>query len=319
MATKRPLTGPLPFRVELEREDRTLTSHAGLPLALSAFSRLGLDRTAREHLQLKQRDYQGPSDAEWAAVATMVHVAGGSSPAELDHLKEEPGLRRVWPLLDRVSARSLRDHLARFDDPSEPQAEQGKARIEPESPGLVGLGKLRDKLVAEVQRRRPVRRATLELDAYVIDSWKRAALFHYEGSKGYQPTVVYWGEQRLIVCDQLRDGNVPASLEVTPLVMAAFGSLPASVVERLFRADSACYDHRLLRWCDRSSIRFGVSADMSEALSAECRARPATMRRRLIQVAGRLVRHANRLSLVLAAGATALSSTYALVQQLTAG
>jgi hypothetical protein len=270
----RSLIGRVPFDVVEDRTDETLTSYAGLPLALKAFTSLTLDRAAKRHLLLKERD-QGPSDVEWATVATMVHVVGGDSPAELDQLKQESGLARAWPLLERVSQRSLRDHLARFDDPSSPRAEQGKATIVSESEGLRGLGAVRDHLVHQVQRRRRVRRATIDVDASIIESSKRAALAHYDHGRGYQPIFAYWAEQRLIVCDQFRDGNVPASFEIGPFTLAAFDALPPTVEERFFRSDSAGYDHKLLRELDRRGILFAVSADMCDPIRAECRALPS--------------------------------------------
>jgi hypothetical protein len=190
MTTPRSLTGLLPFKVAVDRDDATLTSYAGIPLAVRAFSTLGLDRVAKKYLGLKERDL-GPTDVEWATLATMVHVAGGDTPAELDRLKEERGLVRAWPVLNKASSRSLRDHLVRFDDPTGPRATQGKATIIPETSGLMGLARVRDALVADIQRRRPVRTATIECDASVIESWKGAALFHYDGGRGYQPLFAY--------------------------------------------------------------------------------------------------------------------------------
>jgi hypothetical protein len=283
----RSLTGLKPFEVAGDRSDPTLTSYAGVALALRAFTSLTLDRAVKTHLRLKERD-QGPTDVEWATVATMVHIAGGDSPAEIERLKEEDGLVRVWPLLLRVSQRSLRDHLARFDDATLPRAEQGKATVVPESKGLQALAAVRDHLVHEVQRRRRVKTATLDVDASIIESWKKAALFHYDGGKGYQPLFAYWAEQRLIVRDQFRDGNVPAGYEIGPFTLAAFDALPASVTERYFRSDTAGYDHKLLRELDRRSVKFAVSADICDAIRKECRALPPDAWKPISNAAGRV-------------------------------
>jgi hypothetical protein len=282
----RSLTGLKPFTIFKDRTDETLTSYAGLPLALSTFTSLTLDRAVKENVRVKERD-RGPSDVEWATMATMVHVLGGDSPAELDRMKEDHGLVRVWPVLKRASQRSLRDYLARFDDPSAPRAEQGRALIVPESATLKGLGAVNDHLVHEVQRRRRVRRATLDVDGSIIESWKRAALWHYDGGRGYQPIFAYWAEQRLIVRDQFRDGNVPAGFEIGAFTLAAFDALPPGVEERYFRSDTAGYDQKLLRDLDRRGILFGVSADMSPALKAACKALPADAWRPLRGADGR--------------------------------
>lgn len=282
----RALTGLLPFTIAADREDSTLTSYAGLLLAVRAFSVLGIDRVAKEHLRLKERD-RGPSDAQWATVATMAHIAGGDSPAEIDRLKEERGLLRAWPVLGQVSSRSLRDHLARFDDPCGPRSKQGSATIIPETPGLIGLAALRDAAVAEVQRRRPVREATLDCDASIIESWKKSALFHYDGGKGYQPMFAYWAEQRLIVRDEFRDGNVNAGFDVDAFVTSAFDALPAGLTAYYFRGDTAFYDHNLLRKLDRRGTRFAVSADVSEGVRDACRELPKDAWKPLLDSAGK--------------------------------
>jgi hypothetical protein len=84
-------------------------------------------------------------------------------------------------------------------------------------------------------------KATLDHDATILESHKREAQAHYKGGRGYQPAVVYWAEQDLVVADEFRDGNVPAGMENLRLIQRAFASLPSTVRERYFRADSACY------------------------------------------------------------------------------
>jgi hypothetical protein len=58
--------------------------------------------------------------------------------------------------------------------------------------------------------RRPVKTATLDVDATVIACDKRAAKRAYDGHRGYQPVLALWAEQDVIVADEFRDGNVPA-------------------------------------------------------------------------------------------------------------
>ena len=102
------------------------------------------------------------------------------------------------------------------------------------------------------------------------------------GGRGYQPAALYWVEQDLVVADEYRDGNVGAGLENLPLIQRGFARLPATVTECAFRADSACYDERVLKWLadparpggPRGPIGFTVSADMTEPLHAVCAAVP---------------------------------------------
>ena len=55
--------------------------------------------------------------------------------------------------------------------------------------------------------------ATIDQDATIVESHKRAAYAHYQGGRGYQPMIALSAEADLIVADQLHDGNVPAKRE----------------------------------------------------------------------------------------------------------
>jgi hypothetical protein len=67
-----------------------------------------------------------------------------------------------------------------------------------------------------------------------------------------------------------------------PLIQRGFAALPATVAERFFRADSACYEERVLKWLadparvdgPRGAIGFSISADMGERLRQVCSAVP---------------------------------------------
>jgi len=120
-----------------------------------------------------------------------------------------------------------------------------------------------------MSQKRPQPVATLEMDATIIESHKKEALPHYKGGCGYQPSLVYWVEQDLVVADQFRDGNVPAGKAPLDVVKRAFASLPASVEHRRFRADSAAFEATTLKWlADKANLieRFTVSADMTPQL-----------------------------------------------------
>ena len=88
------------------------------------------------------------------------------------------------------------------------------------------------------------------MDALVIESDKREALYTYLGDRGYQPVIAYWAEQDLILADQFRDGNVPAGTEAdSRFCRKRFGPCrPRSRLIR-FRSDAAAYVHELLDWC----------------------------------------------------------------------
>jgi hypothetical protein len=71
-------------------------------------------------------------------------------------------------------------------------------------------------------------------------------------------------------------------MAVLPLAKRAFASLPSTVIEFNYRADSASYNHELMNWLrhedrhdgPKGPIRFAISADMSEALQKKVAALP---------------------------------------------
>lgn len=66
-------------------------------------------------------------------------------------------------------------------------------------------------LIAAIQRKDPSSTATLDIDATLVETRKRQALFCYKGSRAYQPLNVYWAEAELLIHIEFRDGNVPAN------------------------------------------------------------------------------------------------------------
>lgn len=254
-----------PWGIDEERVDEGVTAYAGLPVVVEAWYAFGMDEACRKHLRLRERQ-KGLSDWEWAEVVTMLLMAGGRDAEDVEALKRDAGLRRVWPLIGKASARSLLNYLHRFHDPRSPKSKQGRAQIPKESAGLLGLGKVNRHLIGQLQRRAPQVEATVDIDASVHESQKREALWTYEGVRGYQPVIAYWAEQGVILTDQFRDGNVPAGMGNLGLVQQALAALPEGVGVRRVRADSALYEQRVLRWLDRQGVEFAVSADVTERL-----------------------------------------------------
>ena len=83
-----------------------------------------------------------------------------------------------------------------------------------------------------------------------------------------------WAEQDLVRADQYGDGNVPAGMNTLAVARRAFEALPATVRERRFRGDSACYDEALLKYLVREHTQFTISADTSEPLRKLCETSP---------------------------------------------
>ena len=121
-------------------------------------------------------------------------------------------------------------------------------------------------VVADLQQRAPQARATIDVDATVLASDKRAAKPAYDGQRGYQPVVALWAEQDAILSDEFREGNVSASTGNRRVIERALAALPEGVEEVLLRADSALYDHGLMVYLDQRRVGFAISVPVSSGL-----------------------------------------------------
>lgn len=278
--------GLLAYTVEVVEGADGMTSRAGLPLVLETMRALGLDHAIAQHVPLRERQ-SGYTETEKIEALVLLLAAGGTCLDDITVLQADGGLRR---LLARQlpSADTLRHFLYAFHEDAVIQQAQAArpvgqvAYIPAETAALQGLGRVNTALVHRVAAQGRSPRATLDHDATLQESHKREALPHYQGGRGYQPAAIYWGEQDLVVADEYRDGNVPAGMDTLPLIQRGFASLPATVTEYAFRADSACYDERTLKWLadphrpggPPAPIGFTISADMTEPLHAVCAAVP---------------------------------------------
>ena len=147
--------------------------------------------------------------------------------------------------------------------------------IPEESARLRALAQVNRELVNAIGRRcSDQRSATIDLDATVIESFKREAQKTYQGGTGYQPMLALWAEMDLAVADEFRDGNVPATKAPLPVAQRAFQALPEAVTDLYFRGDSGCWDRSLVNWLrdeartdgPQGRIRFGISVRMTASL-----------------------------------------------------
>ncbi len=161
------------------------------------------------------------------------------------------------------AAQTARDFLAQFHEEDLPLLQEGKASVPSESAPLQGLAAANKELILDLQCRKPVKTATLDIDATVIHSSKRAAKRAYDGERGYQPVLVLWAEQDVIVADEFRDGNVPAGMGNLRIIQKAVAALPGTFDEIRLRGDSALYEHEAMAWMDEKHIRYAISVRMS--------------------------------------------------------
>jgi hypothetical protein len=209
----------------------------------------------------------------------LLSALGGDCLDDFDPLRRDRGLAALLGY-DLPAASTARQWLDRFHDETllAGRPVQGSF-IPPESAALAGLRTVVQHSVRTyVAAVRPAPAVTLDVDAHLVESAKRSALPTYEGYRGYQPLLVCWAETGLVLADEFRDGNVPASRNIRALVDEAFAALPTRADSEPWqvsvRSDSAAYEQTTLDHWQARGWRFAVSADMSPQLRQESVALP---------------------------------------------
>jgi hypothetical protein len=288
-----PAAGELPFEYDWEPAEEVLTAYAGIPLFVRAARSFGVPQSVARNLTLKQRQ-RGFDEATYVESFLVLNALGGDCLEDFDRLREDAGLAEMLGH-ELPSPEAARKFLYQFHDEqkiAQAQAELAVGQVSyipSESAALRALAQVNQDLVQAMGRRCAEQKiATIDLDATVIESWKRAAQATYQGGQGYQPMLALWAEMDLAVADEFRDGNVGAHTELLGVTQRAFRALPETVTEFCFRGDAACYDQTLLRWLRNREredgpadfIGFAISARMSESLRGRsgCCRRPVGRR-----------------------------------------
>ena len=269
--------GLLPFQLIQDASKVLLTSFGGLPLVMETFRALGLPQSIQKHLPLLQRQgkYQ---ETDYVESFVSVFAGGGDCVDDFELLRNDGGLKKLG--LRVPSPEAARFFLNAFH---EEELLEGRlpheAFIPEETMLLQGLRQVSRDLASKGVSGDAPWKATIDLDASVIESHKREAYETYLGEKGYQPVIAYWAEEDLILADQFRDGNVPAGVGLLPVLKDAVSALPSSIRLIRVRSDSAAYVHEVLNWCrkevpGRARIEYAISADMRDELRAVIQALP---------------------------------------------
>lgn len=195
----------LDFEIDVELETGLITGHAGVPGLIEAFRQTGTAAVIDREIKLKSRK-RGLSASEMVESLLAMWAAGGERAEDLDQFRQDQALALLLGH-ELPAAQSARDFLAQFHAADLPLLHDSKASVPAETAALLGLAKADAELVLDLQCRRPIKTATLDIDATVIQCDKRAAKRAYDGNRGYQPVLALWAEHDVILADEFRDGN----------------------------------------------------------------------------------------------------------------
>ncbi len=290
--------GVLPFKYEEERKGTGTMSLGGLPLYLDLAEVIGLNKSVQKHLKIRDGG-QGWSDAQIVIALVLLNLAGGSCVKDLKVLEGDRGFcsvlrkielhglkRKVRRALERrfrkekkrtvPSVSAVFRYLSEFHDSEQEELRclGEKAFIPAPNENLKGLVQVNKDLLSFLQAQNSERTATLDMDATLIETNKRAALWCYKGYKSYQPLNTWWAEYGVILHAEFRDGNVPAGFEQLRVFKEALSCLPEGVEKVRLRSDTAGYQHELLRYCEMAEderfgkIDFAIGCDVTASFKS---------------------------------------------------
>ena len=250
------------------------TPWAGASLFAELFRRSGVDGVANKVLPAKA-SAKGLKQGQTVESFSLLSALGGDCIEDMQRLRDDDGLSGILGYRP-PAPETGRQWLDRFHDESLMGPPLQGCFIPPESKPLAGLKEVRRRTVlAYVEAVQPGWDVTMDVDAHLIETNKANAQHCYEGYKAFQPIEVSWAETTLVLADEFRNGNVPASKDIARVVDEAYEMLPPGPWRVKVRSDSAGYQQPVLdRWQERG-WQFAVSADMSQQLRQEIQALPA--------------------------------------------
>lgn len=289
MSARLPILHKTPFVLDPRPLAEASSPHVGALAVSRSYRSLGLPDLIGVNLKLRKRQ-RGFAEAQMIESLILLQTIGGECVEDIRLLADDPCLERgLGYRPPKVTA--ARDFLELFHDESleelRPARSEQKSFILPSSGPVAALSQVQSGCVRRIaklyeQQGQTQRIATIDQDATIIESHKRAALAHYDDGRGYQPMTALWAELDLVVADEFRDGNVPAKQAPLTCAQMAFATLPSSVKTRYFRGDSACHENDLIQWLRAPEraveaggpIGFAISAVMSTPLAQAVREVP---------------------------------------------
>lgn len=295
--------GVLPFQYEVEEKPGGMTSLAGLPTYMDFAHITDLRHMINEHVSARQGT-QGWTDDQMIMALLLLNLAGGDCVDDVRILEGDEGFSRVLRETEEhgrtrserralkgrwrkartrtfPSPTAVREYLELFHDAEQEERRLPHTAFIPQPLGLGnGLIRLNSAFAGRVQRMSPQKTATLDMDATLVESFKKTAQYCYKKFKAYQPLQVYWAEQGLILFSEFRDGNVPAGYDLLRPFKQSLELVPAGVEKVYLRSDTAGYMMELLKYCaEGKSNRFGVidfavGVDVTEAFRGAVREVP---------------------------------------------
>jgi hypothetical protein len=245
--------GILPFKIVAT--DKPLIARGGLILPYEFARAIKLPQVIDRELP-PPGSGRGYKPSQFVMPLVLMLHGGGKKLNELRELKDEASLRELLEMENLPASCTVGDWLRRI-------GEDGK--------GLCGLAKVERHEVVEVLRRDKRNEYTLDTDATIIESEKEEAKWSYKKEKGYQPLLGFISELGLVIGDEFRDGNIPASAGALDFLEYCEAMMPQGKRIKYYRSDSAAYQAKVINHCFDNEMLFTITADQDRGVKETIR------------------------------------------------
>lgn len=246
-----------------------VTPWAGAALLVELYRKGGIEAAAERALP-KKKSPKGLREGQMVESLVLLSALGGDCLDDMKRLREDKGLEAMLGYRP-PAAETARQWLDKFHD-EEVMADRPKqgSFIPRESGLLAGLKEPNRQVIwSYVAKVSPQRDITLDVDAQLVETAKREALYCYEGYRAFQSMEVCWAETGLVLADEFRNGNVSAGKDIKRMVDEAYEMLPQGEWKVRVRSDSAGYQQEVLDQWHNRGWGFAVSARMRPQLKQE--------------------------------------------------
>ena len=220
---------------------QAITSFAGLPLFMGMAKVLGLEEQFNT-LPLKKRA-RGYKPAENAFALMGLLQSGGEALDDISLLKGDSGLSKIWGKIP--AANTLGEWLRRFN---------GKT--------VCKLGRIQLATAVKVLRACKLKRITLDVDAFFLESQKSDVEMNYEGLTGYNPIAVTCSELKMPMMGIFREGNVSPMANIAAMFERTIKALPGINIR--VRSDSAGFQAKVVRVLKEKGAEFTITMRKDE-------------------------------------------------------
>jgi len=236
---------------KLGTTDEAVTSFGGLPLFLQMGLSLGLQEKL-DVLKVKERE-RGYKPSRMIFSMMGLLQSGGTTLDELDVLRGDEGMKA---LLEEIPApNTAGDFLRKFENRDIYEM------------GVTGL-----ETAVKVIRQMKLQKITLDIDAFTIESKKSIATMNYDGDVGFTPVMVTCGELKMPLGGLWRDGSASPMAHLAWLLERVMKALPDVVLT--VRSDSAGYQAKVVKVCERRGAAFTITARQDKAVMETIRSIP---------------------------------------------